>query len=77
MRVRVSNADLLRDLKGYLEAADCRVRKVGEVTLDVTIESAPSTEQAQREIAIYLKAWQAMNPGGYARIVGEGRASSS
>jgi hypothetical protein len=77
MRVRVSNADLLGDLRDYLEAAECRVRKVGEVTLDVTIESAPSAEQAQREIAIYLKAWQAVNAGGYTRIVGEGREPSS
>jgi hypothetical protein len=35
---------------------------------------APSVEQAQREIDIYLKTWQAMHPGSYARIVSEGRA---
>jgi hypothetical protein len=72
MRVRISNADLFGDLKGYLEAAECRVRKVGQVTLDVSMEHAPSPEQAEREVAIYLKTWQAMNPGHYARIVGEG-----
>jgi hypothetical protein len=32
-------------------------------TLDVTIPRAPSNEQAQREIALYLKAWQAMVAG--------------
>jgi hypothetical protein len=72
MRVRISNADLLKDLHGYLEAAECRVRKVGQVTLDVTMNRAPSAEQAEREVAIYLKTWTAMNPGSYARIVGEG-----
>jgi hypothetical protein len=63
------------DLQGFLGAAECRVRKVGPGTLDVTIPRAPSNEQAQREIALYLKAWQAMNPRTHARLVGEGRES--
>jgi MOSC domain-containing protein YiiM len=74
MRVRISDSVLLGDLTGFLEAAECRVRKVGEATLDVTMPRAPSAEQAQREIDIYLKTWQAMHPGAYARIVSEGRA---
>ena len=73
MRVRISNADLLGDLTTFLEAAECRVRKVGLATLDVAMARAPSEAQAQREVAIYLRTWQAMNPGTYARIVGEGR----
>jgi hypothetical protein len=76
MRVRISDAVLLGDLTDFLEAAECRVRKVGEATLDVTMPRAPSAEQAQREIDIYLKTWQAMHPGSYARIVSEGRADS-
>jgi hypothetical protein len=72
MRVQVSDAALLGNLKSYLEATECRVRKVGLATLDVTMPRAPSDEQAQREVAIYLKTWQAMNPGAYARVVGEG-----
>jgi hypothetical protein len=67
---------LLGDLKSYLEAAECRVRKVGPATLDVTIPRAPSAEQAEREVALYLKAWQAMNPGSFARLVGEGDISA-
>ena len=38
------------------------MRVVGEATLDVSIRRAPSDAQALREIAIYVKAWQAMNP---------------
>jgi MOSC domain-containing protein YiiM len=72
MRVRISDAHFLGDLKSYLEAAECRVRRVGNGTLDVTIPHAPSAEQAEREVAIYLKTWQAMNPGSYARVVDEG-----
>lgn len=75
MRVRISDAVLLGDLKDFLEAAECRVRKVGEATLDVAMARAPSAEQAQREIDIYLKTWQAMHPGAHARIVGKGTES--
>jgi hypothetical protein len=76
MRVRISDAVLMGDLTDFLKAAECRVRKVGETTLDVAmpILRAPSPEQAQREIDIYLKTWQAMHPGSYARIVSEGGA---
>ena len=76
MRVRISNADLLKALQGYLEATECRVRKVGEATLDVTMDRAPSEEQAEREVAIYLKTWTAMNPGCVARIVDDGTEAS-
>jgi hypothetical protein len=67
----------LEDLQGYLEAAECRTRKVGLATLDVVMDRAPSAEQAEREVAIYLKTWTAMNPGSYARIVGEGTKAPS
>jgi hypothetical protein len=70
MRVRVTDEALLGDLEEFLVAADCRVRKVGNVTLDVTMH-APSEDQARRELDIYLKTWQAMQPGAHARIVGE------
>jgi hypothetical protein len=53
------------------------VRVVDEVTLDVSMPRAPSDAQAQREIAIYIKAWQAMNPSGYAHVAGEGHAEPS
>jgi MOSC domain-containing protein YiiM len=72
MRVRLSDAHLLEDLKSYLEAAECRVRRVDRATLEVTIDRAPSAEQAEREAALYLKTWQAMNPGFYARVVDGG-----
>ena len=72
VRVRISDQDLLGDLKDYLEAAECSVREVGQVTLDVTMPRAPSDDQALREIAIYLRAWTAMHPDAVARVVGEG-----
>lgn len=72
VRVRISDKALLGDLKDYLEAAECSVREVGQVTLDVSMPRAPSDDQALREIAIYLRAWTAMHPEAVARIVGEG-----
>jgi hypothetical protein len=72
VRVRISDQDLLGDLKDYLEAAECTVREVGQVTLDVSMPHAPSDDQALREIAIYLRAWTAMHPDAVARVVGEG-----
>ena len=74
VRVRISDQDLLGDLKDYLEAAECSVREVGQVTLDVTMPRAPSDDQALREIAIYLRAWTAMHPDAVVRVVGEGEA---
>ena len=74
VRVRISNSELLGDLKNYLEAAECSVREVGQVTLDVSMPRAPSDDQALREIAIYLRAWTAMHPDAVARVVGEGEA---
>jgi hypothetical protein len=74
MRVRLSDAEFLRDLKNFLEAAECQVRQVGLATLDVAMPRAPSEAQARREIEIYLKTRRAMNPQVTARIVGKGEA---
>jgi hypothetical protein len=71
VRVRISDKDLLGDLKDYPEAAECNAREVGEVTLDVSMPSAPSEDQALWEISIYLRAWTAMHPDSVARVVGE------
>ena len=72
MRVQVSDKAFAEGLKTYLQAAECSVRVVGEVTLDVSMPRAPSDDQALREVVIYLRTWQAMNPDAHARIVGEG-----
>jgi hypothetical protein len=72
VRVRVSDKAFVEDLKSYLEAAECVVRVLDEVTLDVGMPRAPSDAQALREITIYLKTWQAMNPEVHAWIVIQG-----
>jgi hypothetical protein len=69
MRVRVSDPALLSDLQRYLRATECVVEQSDDDALDVSIPRAPSDEQARREVAIYLQAWQAMNLGARAEIV--------
>lgn len=69
MRVRVSDPALLGDLQRYLRAAECVVELSGDDALDLSMPRAPSDDQARREVAIYLQAWRAMNPGARADIV--------
>ena len=69
MRVRVSNPALLGDLQRYLRAVQCVAEQSDENSLDIYVPHAPSDEQARREVAIYLKTWQAMNAGARAEIV--------
>jgi hypothetical protein len=64
------------DLESFFRAAECEVRRVGMVTVDVSMPRAPSDSQALREISIYLRTWQAMHPGAHARVIGEGRADT-
>jgi hypothetical protein len=45
------------------------VEKADEDMLDVSMPRAPSDDQARGEVAIYLRTWQAMNPGADAEIV--------
>jgi hypothetical protein len=69
MRVRLSDPALLPDLLGYLRAAECVVEEVGPDELNVLVPRAPSDEQGRREVDIYLRAWQAMNPNARAAIL--------
>jgi hypothetical protein len=69
MRVRISDPALLGDLQRYLRSAECVVEQSEDDALDIYVPHAPSDDQARREVAIYLKTWQAMNPGARADIV--------
>jgi hypothetical protein len=68
MRVRISDPVLLDDLQRYLRAVDCVAEAAGADALDVSVPRAPSEDQARREVDIYLRAWQAMNPGARADL---------
>jgi hypothetical protein len=70
MRVRVTDESLAGDLEAFLTTTECRARKVGNVTFDVTMR-APSSSQGRRELEIYLRTWEAMHPGAHARLVSQ------
>ena len=69
VRVRVGDTALLSDLQRYLRAAACVAEQADDDALDVSVPRPPSDEQARREVDIYLRAWQAMNPGAQAQVV--------
>ena len=62
MRIRISDPTALGDLQAYLQATECAVEAVSADELDVSLENAPSAEQARLEIEAYLRMWQAVNP---------------
>ena len=69
MRVRLTDQALLPDLLRYLRSTECVVEQVGPDELNVVVPRAPSDEQARREIDLYLRAWQVMNPKAQAEII--------
>jgi hypothetical protein len=69
MRVRVSDPGLTASLEHYLVATECLVQWVNASELDVSMPRAPTDEQARREIAIYLKAWETINAPAMAGFV--------
>jgi hypothetical protein len=69
MRVRLIEQASLPDLMRYLRSAECVVEEVGPGELSVLVPRAPSDEQARRELDLYLRAWQVMNPATEAEIL--------
>jgi hypothetical protein len=69
MRVRLTDQALLPDLLRYLRSTECVVRQVGPDELNVIVPRAPSDEQGRRELDLYLRAWQIMNPSAQAEIL--------
>src|SRR5919204_6645077 len=68
MEIEVSDPSLVGDLVAFLRHADCAAEQVGERTVVATLPRAIGPE-AERELSLYLLAWQAMNPNASARIV--------
>jgi len=47
----------------------CAVAVIAPTLLDVSVPRAPDEAQANREVALYLGAWRAMNPGARASLL--------
>ena len=69
MRVRLSDQASMPDLVAYLRSTECVVAELDANELDVIVPRAPSDDQARRELDVYLRAWQALNPTVFADIV--------
>jgi hypothetical protein len=68
MEIEVSDPNAVGDLVAFLRHAECQAEQVGDRTVIATIPRAIGPE-AERELSLYLLAWQAMNPNASARIV--------
>jgi hypothetical protein len=68
MEIEVSDPNLVGDLVAFLRHAECEAEQVGERAVVATLPRAIGPE-AERELSLYLLAWQAMNPNASARIV--------
>jgi hypothetical protein len=61
-RVHLYAPDLLPELVDMLERAECVVRRLGPAEIAVDVPRAPSSDQAERELRIYLAVWDAQHP---------------
>jgi hypothetical protein len=61
--VEISDAECLDDLVAFLRGAACEAKRAGQRTISVTLPDAPGDGAAQRELELYLAAWQARHPG--------------
>jgi hypothetical protein len=63
MRFRITlTADLFEELVASLERSECSVQRLGPTTVAVDVPRAPTRDQAERELRIYLALWQAQHP---------------
>jgi hypothetical protein len=69
MTVHVSNPAFLYDLLASLKRANYRVAQTGEETVEVTVPSAATDDQARLHLGFYLANWRARHPGIVADIV--------
>jgi hypothetical protein len=61
-RVRLHLPLRLPELVDALTRAECSVHELGPVEIAVDVPRAPTREQAERELKIYLALWHAQHP---------------
>ena len=69
MTVHVSNPAFVHDLLASLKRANYGVAQTGEETVEVTVPSAATDDQARLHLGFYLANWRARHPGIVADIV--------
>ena len=70
MKIRVENAAHIDGLVAFLEARDYIAEQVGPNTIEVSRISSVRHDQTQRELDLFLRAWQEANPEAWAEFVG-------
>ena len=70
MRIRVSDAESILDLRDHLRRAGCIAVQVAPGTLQVEVPDAPNAGQEAREVRVYLVTWTARR-GVEAEIAGD------
>lgn len=68
-RIRLDDSRLLPELVDTLLRAECLARRVSETEVDVSVPHAPSPEQAERELRLYLSLWDTRYPDSGAELV--------
>jgi hypothetical protein len=74
MVVRLSDPSHAEEFLGHLRRADCAATlaevgaHAGGVLFDVEVPAAPDEHQARLEVALYLRTWEAVNPGSGAEL---------
>ena len=69
MLIRLTDPAYTEELADALRRGDCVPSPRGDDTLDVSQPCASSREQAQVELAFFLKAWTATHPGVEATLI--------
>jgi hypothetical protein len=62
MKIRVSDPSLVDDLLWFLEAKQCAVERLSDVSLDVVLAETPRRDAARLEFELYLRVWEALHP---------------
>jgi hypothetical protein len=64
VRLRLSNQDLADDLLAFLSRRECVGERIeGTRLLEVALPHTLHEKQAQMELDLLLRVWQAMHPG--------------
>jgi hypothetical protein len=75
MVVRLSDPSLAEELLGHLRRADCAATlaevgaHVNGVVFNVEVPAALDEHQARLELGLYLRTWEAVNPGSGAELL--------
>ena len=62
MKIRVSDPSLVDDLLWFLEAKQCAVERLSDVSLDVVLVENPRRDAARLELELYRRVWEALRP---------------